>query len=66
MCDSIMIQEQINKMIRRLKEAVEVNYTAPEKEGQGYPYAAGYSRSAMQSIIEDLQRLQLTINTELK
>ena len=33
-------------------------YTAPENpREQGYPYATGYSRSAMQTAIENLQTL---------
>tara|TARA_A100001234_G_scaffold162807_1_gene144123 strand:+ start:210 stop:392 length:183 start_codon:yes stop_codon:yes gene_type:complete len=42
-------------VIRRLEEAIEVNYRAEDNPEQGYPYAAGYSRAAMQGVVEDLR-----------
>ena len=42
-------------VIRRLEEAIEVNYRAEDNPEQGYPYAAGYSRAAMQGVIEALR-----------
>ena len=42
-------------IIQQLEEAIEVNYLAPDNPEQGYPYAAGYSRAAMQSVVEVLR-----------
>ena len=42
-------------VIQRLEEAIEVNYLAPDNPEQGYPYAAGYSRAAMQGVVEALR-----------
>lgn len=38
-------------MIRTLETAVDVCYNA---EDEGYPYAVGYSKSAMQMVIDEL------------
>tara|TARA_B100002019_G_scaffold12056_1_gene9705 strand:+ start:396 stop:602 length:207 start_codon:yes stop_codon:yes gene_type:complete len=48
----------IETIIEGLQDAINVTYTAPENpREQGYPYATGYSRSAMQTAIENLQTL---------
>ena len=41
------IDDQLVMLIDRLNNAINVCYEAPEIEDQGYPYATGYSRSAM-------------------
>ena len=48
-CDTLV------NVIRRLEEAIEVNYRAEDNPEQGYPYAAGYSRAAMQGVVEALR-----------
>jgi hypothetical protein len=45
----------LKRIVRDLKDAVDVCYTAPSKDGQGYPFATGYSRSAMQTVLQKLQ-----------
>jgi len=58
MCELNVSQEQVNRIIQRLEDAIHVCYTAPENpKDEGYPYATGYSRSAMQGAVEDLRRL---------
>ena len=48
----------IETIIDGLQDAINVCQTAPENpKEQGYPYATGYSRSAMQTAIENLQML---------
>ena len=48
----------IETIIEGLQDAINVCHTAPENpREQGYPYATGYSRSAMQTAIENLQTL---------
>ena len=48
----------IETIIDGLQDAINVCQTAPENpREQGYPYATGYSRSAMQTAIENLQML---------
>lgn len=58
------IDEQLTSICERLKFAVNVCYTAPDTEGQGYPYATGYSRSAMKNAIEDLSRIVNYLQTD--
>ena len=48
----------LSNMIQRLNGAVDVCQTAPNTEGQGYPYATGYSMSAMGAVMEQLTELQ--------
>ena len=52
------INQQLSNIIDRLDEAVNVCYSAPNKEDEGYPYATGFARSAMQGSLKSLERLQ--------
>jgi len=52
------INQQLTTMIDRLNVAVNVCYSAPNKQDEGYPYATGYARSAMSSVSEQLAELQ--------
>ena len=56
------LETQLLCLQERLQDAVNVTYTAPQNKDQGYPFATGYSKSAMQGVIEDLERIiaQLT------
>lgn len=56
------LETQLLSLSERLKDAVSVTYTAPLDKNQGYPYATGYAKSAMQSVIEDLERMMQQIN----
>ena len=58
MCELNITKEELNLIIGRLEDAVNVCYSAPENpEEEGYPYATGFARSAMQGAVEDLRRL---------
>ena len=58
MCEMNVTKDELNLIIERLEDAVNVCYTAPENpKDEGYPYATGYARSAMLGVIEDLRRL---------
>ena len=58
MCEMNVTKEELNIIIGRLEDAIKVCYTAPENpQEEGYPYATGFARSAMQGAVEDLQRL---------
>ena len=48
------IDDQLVRIIDRLNNAINVCYEAPEIKDQGYPYATGYSRSAMSDAAKDL------------
>ena len=52
------IDDQLVMLIDRLNNAVNVCYTAPENpKEQGYPYATGYSRSAMSDVADELSAI---------
>ena len=57
MCELNATKDEVNAIIRRLQDAISVCHTAPENEDEGWPYATGFARSAMQGAVEDLQRL---------
>ena len=58
MCEMNVTKEELNVIIGRLEDAIKVCYSAPENpKEEGYPYATGFARSAMQGVVEDLQRL---------
>ena len=56
------LETQLLSLQERLKDAVNITYTAPQDKNQGYPYATGYAKSAMQGVIEDLERMMQQIN----
>mgnify|MGYP001349815391 FL=1 len=55
--NSFSIDEQLEMIIDRLNTAVNVCNQAPGIEDQGYAYATGYSRSAMDDVARDLSML---------
>ena len=58
MCEMNVTKDELNLIIGRLEDAINVCYTAPENpKEEGYPYATGFARSAMQGAVEDLRRL---------
>lgn len=60
------LEENFNRTIRNLEDAIKVCLEAPEIEEQGYPYAAGYARSAMIGTIDDLNRILDQLREENK
>ena len=58
MCEANVTKMELDLIINRLEDAINVCYTAPENPNEeGYPYATGFARSAMQGAVKDLQRL---------
>ena len=58
MCEMNVTKDELNVIIGRLEDAINVCHTAPENpKEEGYPYATGFARSAMQGAVEDLRRL---------
>ena len=47
-----------NILIQNVKDAIEVCYTAPQNPDQDYPFAAGYARSCLQSVLDYLTEQQ--------
>ena len=59
------IDDQLVMIIDRLNNAINVCYEAPEIEDQGYPYATGYSRSAMTDVANDLSAIVKQMREEV-
>ena len=58
MCESNVTKMELDLIINRLEDAINVCYTAPENPNEeGYPYATGFARSAMQGAVENLRKL---------
>ncbi len=57
MCDMNVTKQELQLIIERLQDAINVCHRAPENEDEGWPYATGFARSAMQGAVEDLRRL---------
>ena len=57
MCEMNVTKMELDLIIGRLEDAIKVCYSAPENKDEGYPYATGFARSAMQGAVEDLRRL---------
>ena len=57
MCDMNVTKQELDVIIERLQDAINVCHTAPENEDEGWPYATGFARSAMQGAVDDLRRL---------
>ena len=57
MCEMNVTKEELDLIIGRLQDAIKVCQTAPDNTDEGWPYATGFARSAMQGAVEDLQRL---------
>ena len=58
MCETNVTKMELDLIINRLEDAINVCYTAPENPNEeGYPYATGFARSAMQGAVENLRKL---------
>ena len=59
------IDDQLIQLIDRLNEAVNVCYEAPKNEDRGYPYATGWSRSAMSEVADSLSAIVKQMREEV-
>ena len=58
MCEMNVTKQELDLIIQRLQDAINVCHTAPENKDEGWAYATGFARSAMQGAVDvDLQRL---------
>jgi hypothetical protein len=58
--DTVEYVYTLERVIKDLEQAVNVCYNVDEEDGdyeKTYPFAAGYSRSAMQNAVADLKKL---------
>lgn len=59
----LSLDTQIQIVIDNLKYAVNENYRSIENPDQGYPFAAGYSRSAMVNAVDQLESIMKWYNS---
>ena len=52
------VQLKLNKIVKDLEQAIYESETAINDPEKGYPYAAGYSRSALKSVLDDIETLK--------
>ena len=55
--NTFSIDDQLIFLIDRLNTAINVCHEAPDIDDQGYPYAAGYARSCMTNVANDLSKI---------
>ena len=60
------IDDQLIMNIDRLNNAINVCYSAPDIEDQGYAYATGYARSAMIEVVESLDVIVAQMREEIE
>ena len=66
MCEMNVTKEELDLIINRLEEAINVCYTAPENpKEQGYPFATGYARSAMSEVADSLSAIVAQMREEV-
>lgn len=49
------IIEQLNRIAKTCEQAIYESEMAIGDSNKGYPYASGYSRSALKNVLEDVQ-----------
>lgn len=57
MDNSDVIKSILERIIKNCNNAIVVNETAVDDPDKGYPYASGYSRSALQSVVTDVESI---------
>ena len=50
-----IVIEQLNRIVRTCEQAIYETEMAIGDTEKGYPYASGYSRSALKNVLEDVQ-----------
>ena len=49
------IIEQLNRIVKTCEQAIYESEMAIGDSNKGYPYASGYSRSALKNVLEEVQ-----------
>ena len=52
-----IIKSKLERIIKNCNNAILVNETSVDDPDKGYPYASGYSRSALQSVVDDVESI---------
>ena len=66
MTNILPLDDHLIMLIDRLNDAINVCYSAPENpKEEGYPFATGYSRSAMSIVADDLSKIVKQMREEV-
>jgi hypothetical protein len=65
MMNTFPIDEQLIMLIDRLNNAINVSNEAVDEKDKGYPFATGYSRSAMSIVADDLSKIVKQMREEV-
>ena len=60
------LDDQLVMLIDRLNCAINVSNEAVDDKDKGYPFATGYSRSAMSSVADDLSKIVKQMREEVE
>ena len=60
----MMIDERLNRIVKNVEQAIYESEIAVGDIEKGYPYAAGYARSALKSVLDDIELLQSYLQIE--
>ena len=60
------VELKLNKIVKDLEQAIYESETAINDPEKGYPYAAGYSRSAMKMVLDDIETLKSYLTDQPK
>ena len=59
------LDDQLIMLIDRLNTAINVSNEAVDNKDKGYPFATGYSRSAMSGVADDLSAIVKQLREEM-
>ena len=62
--ETFPLDDRLILLIDRLNNAINVSNEAVDEEDKGYPFATGYSRSAMSSVADDLSAIVKELREE--
>jgi len=57
-----MMIEQLNRIVKTCEQAIYESRMAVDDKEKGYPYATGYSESALKSVLHDVNYLLKNAN----
>jgi len=57
----MMMKTPRQVLIQNVTDAINVCYTAPGNPDEGYPYAAGYARSCLQTVLDYLKEEEVAM-----
>lgn len=62
--ETFPLDDRLILLIDRLNDAINVSYEAVDEKDKGYPFATGYSRSAMMEVADDLSAIVKELREE--